>query len=141
MEDRAHGIDEAIRRAIEAGDFDNLPGRGRPLHLENNPHEDPTWSLALHLLKENDFTLPWIADRQGIESDLDAACQKLKLAWNTYQLNPGDTVTWQQAQAAFREQVAWLNKRIRDFNISVPSDHFQRLLVNPEREIEKICSG
>lgn len=139
MDESARGIDEAIRRAIEAGDFDNLPGRGQPLNMENNPHEDPSWSLALHMLKENGFTPPWIAERQVIESELDGARQKFRQSWEYFQRNPSEEAAWQEALLAFQEQIARLNKRIREFNISVPSDRFQRLTINLQREIDRIC--
>ena len=36
-------IDRAIREATERGEFDNLPGAGKPLHLRNTG--DPNWWL------------------------------------------------------------------------------------------------
>ena len=30
-------IEEHIRRAIEEGSFEDLPGKGQPLHLYENP--------------------------------------------------------------------------------------------------------
>jgi hypothetical protein len=31
-------VEDQIRCAMEAGQFDNLPGKGRPLRLENDLH-------------------------------------------------------------------------------------------------------
>jgi len=36
-------IDEIIRRAIEEGQFDDLPGKGKPLRLDEDPNSDPAW--------------------------------------------------------------------------------------------------
>ena len=36
-------IDRAIREATERGEFDNLPGAGKPLHQRNTG--DPNWWL------------------------------------------------------------------------------------------------
>ena len=67
-------IEEHLRKAIEEGKFDNLPGKGKPLHLdEANPHADPEWELAYHMLKECGFSLPWIETIHEIEKDIDAA--------------------------------------------------------------------
>jgi len=55
--------EEQIRRAIEEGKFDNLPGKGKPLNLEQNPFEDPEWRLANHVLITSGFSLPWIEKR------------------------------------------------------------------------------
>ena len=33
--------EKLLREAIEAGEFDNLPGKGQRLDLSENPFEDP----------------------------------------------------------------------------------------------------
>jgi hypothetical protein len=43
--------DNRIRAAIEAGDFDNLPGFGRPSGLIDEPY-DPTWWIRRKLKRE-----------------------------------------------------------------------------------------
>ena len=65
--------EEQIRRAIEEGKFDNLPGKGKPLHLDQNPFEDPDWRLANHVLKTSGFSLPWIEKRNEIEALIQTA--------------------------------------------------------------------
>jgi DnaJ family protein C protein 28 len=49
-----------IREAQEAGAFDDLPGRGRPLDLDDDPREGEL-GLAFHILRTNDAVPPWIA--------------------------------------------------------------------------------
>ena len=65
MSDVPRNLDEQIRQAIARGDFDNLPGKGKPLDLSENPHEDPGWRMAYRILKENGYTLPWIETRRS----------------------------------------------------------------------------
>ncbi len=57
-------IEDHIRRAIEEGKFDDLPGKGKPLKLEDDPFVDPEWRLAHHMLRCSGFSLPWIERRQ-----------------------------------------------------------------------------
>ncbi len=66
-------IDDAIQKAMQAGQFDDLPGKGKPLNLDENPFADPEWELAQHVLKSSGYTLPWIETRQQIERELEAA--------------------------------------------------------------------
>ena len=33
--------EKAISEAIEKGEFDDLPGKGKPIDLKENPFEDP----------------------------------------------------------------------------------------------------
>lgn len=43
--------DEKIRKAMEEGEFDNLPGKGRPLELEDDSHLPQDLRLAHKILK------------------------------------------------------------------------------------------
>jgi hypothetical protein len=130
--------DEAIRKAMEEGAFEGLAGKGKPLKLEDNPFEDPSWRMAHHLLQANDFTLPWIDARNEIEADLDAARQRLGRAWHAARRAPQ---AWQRAQQAFRQQVEALNRRIRDYNLAVPNEQLHRLPLNAEREIQVVTQS
>lgn len=138
MKDESRGIDEAIRQAIEEGHFSNLPGAGKPLKLDQNPHEDPDWGLSYHLLRENDFTLPWIADRQEIEADLEAARAGLRLVWEHTRRASIHQDEWRRAQDLFASQLEALNLRIRDYNLEVPLAVFQRLPLDLQRELQRV---
>ncbi len=54
-----------IRESQERGDFDDLPGQGRPLQLDDDPREGEM-GLAYHLLRNARVAPPWI------EADKDA---------------------------------------------------------------------
>ena len=43
-------VDIQIRRAMERGDFDNLPGKGKPLNLPEV--HDPDWWLKSYVRRE-----------------------------------------------------------------------------------------
>ncbi|HBX68593.1 MAG TPA: hypothetical protein DEH25_04215 [Chloroflexi bacterium] len=147
MDEPPHSLDEQIRQAIQRGEFDNLPGKGQPLKLDENPHEDPGWRLAYHMLKENGYTLPWIETRRSIELEYEKAIQVLQRSWNWRKDAAGRRGLvhaereWQQAMQTFREQITKLNKRIRDYNLEIPSSQFQRRSVNTEQEILKITTS
>jgi DnaJ family protein C protein 28 len=63
-------IEEQIHAAQERGDFDNLPGEGKPLQLDENPYAGDR-ALAFHLLQQNGV-LPQELDL-GREVDVDEA--------------------------------------------------------------------
>lgn len=141
-------IEELIRAAMREGKFENLPGKGKPLKLEDNPHANPDWRLAHHILREGGFTLPWIEKRHEIEVDLAQARADLLRAWNWHedpfpQDLPRDQVekTWCDARETFRGQVQTLNKRIADYNLEAPSDQFQMRSLNYEREITSLTES
>jgi DnaJ homolog subfamily C member 28 len=134
-------IDEQIRRAMQEGQFEDLPGRGRPLQLDEDPFEDPDWRLAHHMLRSAGYSLPWIETRREIEADLATHCLEIQRAWERHQsaaVSPDLTRRrWDQAQVNFREAIAELNKRILSYNLEAPSMQLQLQPINPAREIER----
>jgi DnaJ family protein C protein 28 len=141
-------IEELIQRAIQEGKFSDLPGKGKPLRLDENPYADPDWQLAYHLLQENGFLLPWLELRQELESEIEAARQSFKQAWEWRQSlrvdKPpapiaGPQAEFQRALRVFSEQIALINQRIFDYNLQTPADRFQMLKLNLEQEIDHIC--
>ncbi len=75
-------VDELINEAVERGDFDQLRGKGRPLPLEENIFAGD-WELAFKMLKDNDFTLPWIADRKQALAEITVWRQQAAQTWRT----------------------------------------------------------
>ena len=145
-------IEDLIQRAIQEGKFSDLPGKGKPLRLDDNPHADPDWQLAYHLLKENGFSLPWLELRQEIEGEIDAARRSLQQAWEWRSAGvhqppddkPRQTTTeleagFQRTLRVFSEQIARINQRIFDYNLQTPAERFQMRKLNLEQEIEHIC--
>ncbi len=138
----SRGISRQIEEAQRKGDFDNLPGKGKPLKLDINPGADPEKELAYKLLKDNDFVLPWIEKGQQIDRDLSAARKALAVTWDLVRRSgAGDRWVqdeWLRAQDVFRERIAVLNRLIRDYNLEIPNLRFERFILDAEREIEKV---
>lgn len=134
-------VENKLKEAIDNGLFDNLPGKGKPLNLNDNPHEPAAWRLAYKMLRDHGFTLPWIAERQEIEEALEKSFQALTKAYtDTHRSRQPDVwaqADWQKAQDKFREFGTKLNKRIRDYNLSVPHVAVQRGLLDIEVEITR----
>ncbi len=138
-------IDEQIRKAQEEGKFDDLPGTGKPLQLDHNPHEDPGWRLAMHMLRANGFSLPWIEERKEIEAELQEARGALERAWRL-QCSPEFSTAaelkrseWRRSLDRFRRQIETINRRIFEYNLQTPSPRFQLSRVDAEREIQAVA--
>lgn len=61
-----------IAEAQKAGEFDNLPGQGRPIVLEDDSNIPPELRLGYKLLKNAGYVPPEIAERREIGDLLDA---------------------------------------------------------------------
>jgi len=59
-----------IQEAIEAGEFDNLQGAGKPLNLDDNPFVPEDMRVAYKVLKNSGFAPDWMVLAQEIESDI-----------------------------------------------------------------------
>lgn len=68
-------IEEQIREAQERGDFDNLPGAGKPLKLDENPYAGDR-ALAFHLLQQNGVLPQELEVGREVDADL-ARAEKL----------------------------------------------------------------
>ena len=120
-----------IREAMEGGAFENLPSKGKPIPLDEDPFEDPSLRMAHHLLRVNGFAPPWIEEA----SEIDRASERLRadLA-NARRSHAVMSPSWQRALDGFRREAAELNRRILTYNLKCPSSRFHKLAVNLEEE-------
>lgn len=125
--------EDKIKTAMQDGAFDNLPGEGKPLQLDENPYEPEEWRVAFHLLRNNGFDPPWIENSRQIEADLEALRAAALRAYQS-----GSISDWKRYTAHFADQIADLNRRIFQYNLQVPNDRFQRPLLDPENELEAV---
>ena len=78
-------IEERIKKAQRKGEFDNLPGSGEPLNLEDDRFVPEDLRLAFKILKNADCVPPEIELKKEIKqiealmSKMDGSAQKYKL--------------------------------------------------------------
>ena len=59
-------VEQRIKEAMEKGDFDNLPGKGRPIPLEDDSHVPEDLRLAYKVLKNADCLPPELLEKKEI---------------------------------------------------------------------------
>ena len=59
-------VEERIQEALRRGDFDNLPGAGRPLALDDDSLVPPEVRIAYRILKNAGFVPPEVLERREI---------------------------------------------------------------------------
>lgn len=96
-------IDEQIRKAQERGDFDNLPGKGKPLAGLDEP-DDELWWVRRYI------------SREGLSTDA-LLPPALQLRKETERLD--ETVRGLASEGAVRDVVAELNRGIAEW-VRVP---------------------
>jgi hypothetical protein len=90
-------VEKRIREAQERGEFDNLPGRGEPLHVEDDSHIPEDLRLAYKILKNADCIPPELQLRKeirqmedildGIPDEKEKYRQIKKINYKIMQLN------------------------------------------------------
>lgn len=92
-------IDRQIREAEERGEFENLPGTGKPLAGLDRPHDELWW--ARRKLKEEN--LSYLPPALQVRKELEEARERIARA---------------RSEREVRQIVADINQRIREINRS-----------------------
>jgi len=137
-------IGRAIKKAMDDGKFDNLPGAGKPFPEEDNPFEDPANWAANRVLKASGFSLPWIEERKDIEESIVMARASLIRSWLYHQDRPAGDVKearWRKTLKTFRDRMGEANKLILAYNLKVPMPELHLFSVDTEAEIKRVMES
>jgi DnaJ family protein C protein 28 len=131
-------VEDVIREAIERGEFDNLPGKGRPLNLNDDPLLDPMTSIVNRILRDNGLSHPLIEARRTMEAEAEECRNELKRAWRIRQRSGGSAEAWADAVRTFRARVRDFNRQVRIFNLKAPSPVLHGLALDAEEELRRV---
>ncbi len=114
-------VDRQIREAMERGEFDNLPGAGRPVELD----DDPDWWIKAKIRRENlEPVLPTV---MTLRREVERIQQ---------------TLSGVRSEAAARAVCDDLNARIRDFYAAaVDRPRFVVRLLDVDAEVRLWAQG
>jgi len=145
-------VDKAIREAQERGEFDNLPGKGRPLRWDDE-HMPPEMRMVNRILKNAGFAPSWIEDDKWIRTERKAVRQLLDSFVDWYLEERAALAGQPEPEVAprleelavvcdrriqvYRERAGKLNQCIDNFNLTVPISNLQWHRVRVDEEIER----
>jgi len=154
MSDHKNLIDEILGDAFRRGEFDNLPGAGKRLAIEDDLdlHVPPELRMTHRMLKDSNMTPDWIAEGKAIEDAQAKLLRKLSADARMFQglradarrsATPEQTLAqvearWRSTQTRFRADVASLNKRILAYNLKLPPGFAHKMALDAERELAKV---
>ncbi len=160
LSDLEDSVAKQIRQAIERGEFNNLPGAGKPLDLGDDANIPSDWRLAFKMLKDANVSPQWIEQDKEIRAEIKALKEWLekrvaeqrrgKVALSSLALEkvPAEHLRLQAARVEaaeiFRRRANALNQMIDAFNLNAPSARLQHARVAAEAEIQKFlraCVG
>ena len=133
-------VEQKIREAIARGEFDDLPGRGKPVRIEDYPFTPPEWRLAFKILADAGFVPDWIAldreIRERMERWRSLAGQFIRerdeaLASDSIYVRQAAQRLWERRRDWLIQEAEEINCLIELFNLKVPLKWLQRRKFKP----------
>ncbi|KAI3447527.1 hypothetical protein Pfo_004192 [Paulownia fortunei] len=128
-------VERRVWHAMEEGQFENLPGKGKPLDLNSNPHADPAEDTLYRILNKNGCAPEWVELNKEIRNSIAGWRLSLRKAW----MNKGghDDSKWLESSDALKLQLRDLNNKVLHYNLIVPFGR-QMFGFKWEREIDRL---
>lgn len=125
-------MDDILRDAMQRGEFDNLPGQGQPLKLDDDPTVPDDLKLAHKIMRDNNIVPDWVAEGAALEAALASFQADLRQALRTSggALRP-------RTRAEFAERLAHYNRRVLSYNLKVPPGVTHRMSLDLDNELRR----
>jgi len=152
--ERINIIDDRIAEAVERGDFDNLPGTGKPLNLANDRLVPDAFRLAHRIMRDNDVLPAWIELQKEIDTRLESMRKAIKRESMMYvsmlaDLRGKTDVESVKKRLAIRDrksaaiaqlhdEIRRLNRKIQTYNLKIPQGRLSKDLLTPEQELKNL---
>lgn len=95
---------------MEEGQFENLPGKGKPLNLSTNPHADPAEDTLYRILSKNGCAPEWVELNKEIRSNISVWRSSLNRAFESKR--NGDHSKWSESTEALKVQLQHINDKV-----------------------------
>ncbi|XP_039293373.1 dnaJ homolog subfamily C member 28 isoform X3 [Nilaparvata lugens] len=137
-------VEDLIQESMNKGEFDNLPGQGKPLGRQfdhHNPYVDLVTHKLNQVLIDNGFVPEWIQLQKEIRESEDEIRKKLleeRSRLGRLPLNRDDQIRWSRILDNTQIHVDKLNKKIGKYNLVVPMLQKQVVTFNLLREAQRV---
>ena len=140
-----YDVDKQIQEAVDRGDFEDLPGKGKRQELEENAYVPRETRIVNQMLKDNGFAPRWIevdkdirAEREQSQKLLRNIKRRRRYLEAAIHANPlkSDRVRrvfeLERARvlAAYITQLKGINQKILRYNLTAPGRGRQKSMVN-----------
>ena len=140
-----NNVEEQIQEAMERGDFEDLPGKGKRQELEENAFVSPETRIVNQMLKDNGFSPFWIevdkeirAEREQSRKMLGNIKRRRRQLEATIRAQPFNRdrvrrvfeLERKRALVAYTSQLKGLNQKILRYNLTTPGRNRQKSMYN-----------
>ncbi|HZU87599.1 MAG TPA: DUF1992 domain-containing protein [Anaerolineaceae bacterium] len=124
--------EEKIRQAMQEGQFNDLPGRGKPLNLEEDPFVPEDQRLSQHVLKSQGYAPEWM----DIWREVEEKRKTLRRDFRCEYLLANQVQEREALREAFTRQIRRLNRKILGYNVRVPGRIFEHPSLDAKFEMQ-----
>ncbi|KAL6859163.1 hypothetical protein ACP4OV_018165 [Aristida adscensionis] len=128
-------VEQRIWHSMEEGHFENLPGKGKPLNLNSNPHADPAEDTLYRILSRNGCAPEWVELNKEIRGTIAGWRSALRKAWANRSGDDGSN--WNDDCRFLQEQIRQINDKVFRYNLIVPFGR-QMFGLNWDKEVDKL---
>uniref|UniRef100_A0A2P2KU54 Uncharacterized protein MANES_08G015800 n=1 Tax=Rhizophora mucronata TaxID=61149 RepID=A0A2P2KU54_RHIMU len=111
-------VEQRIWHSMLEGDFENLPGKGKPLNLNTNPHADPAEDTLYRILSKNGCAPEWVELNKEIRVQIAEWRSSLKRDW--FGKCSGGESEWADRSDNLKRQLQDINNKVFRYNLIVP---------------------
>ena len=147
MAARRRGLDFQIGDAIGDGDISHLPGAGKPLRLDTNPHTPSHQRAAQKIMQDHNVTPDWIMAGKALERNEARLLAAIGERANAYVAALRTAATPSQREYAKRnwsrfnerlgEAIAKHNRAALTYNLKAPAGIPQKPALNAQALLER----
>ena len=129
-------VEQRIWHSMEEGQFENLPGKGKPLDLSSKPHVDPADDTLYRILSKNGCAPRWVELNKEIRGQAAEWRKALKKAWEKRN-GDEDQEKWRETCEALKVQMKQINNKVLEYNLIVPFGR-QMFGIKWEKEMDRM---
>lgn len=151
MEEWADLVSKRIEEAMRRGDFDNLAGKGKPMRVDKDPFVPEDQQMAFSLLKNNDMTPTWIADRKEMLRSIEqwreefrrivGEAQRAWVAAGSDERRVQIRERWERWIVRWEDEVTEINRRITTLNLKQPVNSLEVYKLRLDDELRRVGAG
>lgn len=119
-------VNDLILESMSKGEFNNLPGMGKPLpqlRQPPNPVLDRTTERLNQILVNTGFAPQWVTLNKDIIIEVEQLKRRICSKWNQvgpFPMNIHNTKQWEEFLKECEEELIQINKKVEKLNLIVP---------------------
>ncbi len=140
-------MEDLIEEGQQRGLFDDLPGKGKPLDLEQNIFEG-SQTLANQIMKANNIKPAWLSHQLGVVESIETLRAEMARTWERYRTNfayaPDEShrqalnLGWDKVCRDWQVAVDKINKEMDSYNLKRPPGQAELYKLRLADELKRI---